>query len=120
MFVHVPVQENGACFRNTLQTLEKELGGCLHKGVSRCRDALASSLGSFNGVSHNWAASDISSILKHMSELISFGNAFDSLQNAGALVRLSLTVQPASEEKYLKLTGCIVHAHMLLKTDREG
>ena len=98
MSVHAPVQENGACFRNTVQTLERELGGCLHKGVSRCRDALASSLGSFNGVTHNWAASDILSILKHMSELISFGNAFDSLQNAPALLRFSFTVQPTSEK----------------------
>ena len=83
-----------------LGNFEKELGGCLHKGVSRCRDALESSLGSFNGVNHNWAASDISSVLKHMNELISFGNAFESLQNAPALSRFSQTVQPTSEEKY--------------------
>ena len=44
------------------------------------------------------AASDILSILKHMSELISFGNAFDSLQNAPALLRFSFTVQPTSEK----------------------
>ncbi len=118
MFVHAPVQENGACFRNSLQTLEKELGGCLHEGVSRCRDALASSLGSFNGVSHNWAASDISSILTHMSELISFGNAFDSLHNALALLRLSFTVQPTVKNKPRNiLTLRIVHTHVLL---REG
>ena len=114
MFNHAPGQENGACFQTTLQSLEKELEGCLHNGVSRCRDALASSLGSFNGVTHNWAASDISSILKHVSQLISFGNAFDSLQNAPALLPLSFTVQPTSA------TGCIVHSHMLLKTDWEG